>query len=49
MLENPNKHQKDIALILKKSQSSISEALKRGGYEEIIKLDNYYREQLKAL
>lgn len=49
VLENPNKHQKDIALILQKSQSSISEGLKRGGYEEIIKLNNYYRDQLKAL
>ncbi|MDH5597876.1 MAG: SatD family protein [Cyclobacteriaceae bacterium] len=48
-LENPNNHQKDIAQILNKSQSSISEALKRGGYEEIINLNNYYKDQIKSL
>lgn len=48
-LENPNNHQKDIAQILNKSQSSISEALKRGGYEEIINLNNYYKDKIKSL
>ncbi len=48
-LENPNKHQKDIAQILNKSQSSISEALKRGGYEEIINLNNYFKDKVKSL
>lgn len=49
VLENPDKRQKDIAQILNKTQSSISEALKRGGYEEIIRLNNYYQAQLKSL
>jgi hypothetical protein len=49
VIENPDKHQKNIAQILQKSQSSISEALKRGGYEEIMNLDNYYQGQLNSL
>jgi hypothetical protein len=44
-IENPNKHQKDIAKLLNKSQSSVSEALKRGGYEEIMSLNGYYKNQ----
>jgi hypothetical protein len=48
-IEHPNKHQKEVAAILNKSQSSISEALKRGGYDEIIKLNNYYKKQLSIL
>nr|WP_320120209.1 SatD family protein [uncultured Marinifilum sp.] len=48
-LENPDKHQKEIAKLLGKSQSSISEALKRGGYEEILKINNFYRAQLSKL
>jgi hypothetical protein len=49
VIENPNKQQKEIAQILHKSQSSISEALKRGGYEEIANLNSYYLEILKTL
>lgn len=45
-IENPEKNQKQIAQLLKKSQSSISEALKRGGYDEIMKMDTHYRKQL---
>jgi hypothetical protein len=41
-IENPNKNQKDIAQILNKSQSSISEALKRGGFDEIMKMNEFY-------
>jgi hypothetical protein len=48
-IENPNKAQKDIAQILNKSQSSISEALKRGGYEEITNLNSYYQAKIKSL
>ena len=48
-LENPNSRQKDIAQILNKSQSTISEALKRGGYEEMINLNNYYKDKIKSL
>ena len=42
-IEHPEKTQKDLALLLSKSQSSISEALKRGGYDEIMNLNNYYQ------
>ena len=49
VLENPEKHQTEIAKLINKSQSSISEALKRGGYEEIMKLNSYYQTQLPKL
>lgn len=45
-LENPEKHQKEIAKLLNKSQSSVSEALKRGGFEEIMNLNSYYQTQI---
>lgn len=45
-LENPNKNQLEIAQALGKSQSSISEALNRGAYEEIVKLNRYYKNQM---
>lgn len=48
-IENPKKPQKEIALILNKSQSSISEALKRGGYAEITNLNRYYQAKIKTL
>lgn len=41
-IENPKKNQKEIAKLLNKSQSSISEALKRGGFEEIMKMNEFY-------
>jgi len=41
-IENPEKNQKEIAKLLNKSQSSISEALKRGGFEEIMKMNEFY-------
>lgn len=41
-LENPSKNQQEIATLLSKSQSSISEALKRGGLEEIMKMNEFY-------
>lgn len=41
-LENPEKNQKEIAKLLNKSQSSISEALKRGGFDEIMNMNEYY-------
>ena len=49
MIENPEKNQNDIALLLGKSQSTISEALKRGGYEEIMQLNAFYKEQILNL
>ncbi|MDO6803095.1 SatD family protein [Wenyingzhuangia sp. 1_MG-2023] len=46
MIENSNTTQKEIAHLLNKSQSSISEALKRGGFDEIMNMNNYYKNQL---
>jgi len=48
-IEHPDKHQKETAKILDKSQSSISEALKRGGFEEIMKINSFYKTQLSSL
>jgi hypothetical protein len=45
-IEHPEKNQKDIAKLLNKSQSSISEALKRGGFEEIMKMNAYYKKNI---
>ncbi|WP_029036922.1 hypothetical protein [Salinimicrobium xinjiangense] len=47
--EHPNKNQTEMAAVLGKSQSSLSEALKRGGYDEITRLEKYYRKQIKEL
>ena len=49
MIENPEKSQQDVAVQMKKSQSTISEALKRGGFEEVRKMEVYYRKQINAL
>ena len=49
MIENPKKSQKQIARLMKKSQSTISEALRRGGFEEVRKMDLYYRKQIDTL
>lgn len=49
MLENPGKSQQEIAGQLKKSQSTISEALKRGGFEEVRKMQAYYKKQIDTL
>lgn len=48
-LENPELNQSEIAKLLGKSQSNISEGLKRGGFEEISKLINYYTSQIERL
>lgn len=45
VFENPNKAQKDIAKQLGKSQSNISEALKRGGYDELVQLLTFYKKE----
>ncbi len=43
-IENPNTNQKDLANLLNKTaQGTISEGLKRGGYDEIQKLLDYYK------
>ena len=48
-IENPNLKQKELADKLNKSQSSISEALKRGGFDEIMKVNAYYKSQILKL
>ena len=48
-LENPGKSQKELAEILDRSQSSISEALNRGGFDEVMQLNEYYLKQLVSL
>lgn len=48
-IENKDLNQKELAEILEKSQSSISEALSRAGYDEINKLINTYQKKLKKL
>jgi hypothetical protein len=49
-IENPNLNQKDLANLLNKlAQGTISEGLKRGGYDEIQKLLNYYKLKISEL
>lgn len=48
-IEHPEKNQQELAVFLERSQSSISDALKRGGWDEIMLLENYYREQISCL
>lgn len=47
--EHPGKNQTEVAAVLEKSQSSLSEALKRGGYDEMMRLDIFYRKQITQL
>ncbi|WP_340154860.1 SatD family protein [uncultured Winogradskyella sp.] len=48
-IENSEKKQETIAKLLHKSQSSISEALKRGGFEEIMTMNNFYKAKITKL
>lgn len=48
-LENPNMTQSEMAKLLDKSQSNISIALKRGGFDEIQKLLTYFKEEVIKL
>ncbi|MGB3776328.1 MAG: SatD family protein [Leeuwenhoekiella sp.] len=48
-LENPKLNQMEVAHLLDKSQSSVSEALKRGGFEEIMALNKYYKMKIATL
>jgi predicted XRE-type DNA-binding protein len=48
-IEHPEKNQQEIAELLHKSQSSISEALKRGGFDEIMKLNDFYIKNISEL
>lgn len=49
VIEHPEKNQESLARHLKKSQSSISEALKRGGFDEIMKMNDFYMDNIHAL
>lgn len=44
VIEHPQKKQNEIAALLGKSQSSVSEALKRGGFEEIMHMNHYFQQ-----
>ena len=48
-IENPNVTQKELAELVNKTQSTISESLKIAGFEEILKMENYYRNQIVKL
>lgn len=50
ILLEPDKNQNELAELLnKKSQSTISEGLKRSGFDEIQRLLNYYKEEIIKL
>jgi len=49
VLEHPGANQKEIATLLDKSQSTISEALIRAGFDEVQKMIHFYRTQLAQL
>lgn len=48
-IENPEINQKELATILGVRQSNISRGLKRGGYDEIIKMNEYYKKNIQTL
>jgi hypothetical protein len=49
-MENLSANQKDLANLLNKTaQGTISEGLKRGGYDEIQKLLDYYKLKISEL
>ena len=45
-IENPEKNQKSLAKLLNKSQSNISETLKRGGYDEIMNMNEFFKKNM---
>lgn len=48
-IENPDHSQSQIAQLLKRSQSSVSEALSRGGFEEVMQMNEFFRKQFEVL
>jgi small nuclear ribonucleoprotein (snRNP)-like protein len=48
-IENPNATQKQMAKWLNKTQSSVSKSLKIAGFDEIMKIEKYYRAQIAKL
>ena len=48
-IENPQKSQSEIAVLLDRSQSSVSEALTRGGFEEVMQMNEYFKRRVGGL
>lgn len=48
-LEHPKANQKELADRMQKSQSSISEALNRGAFDELQKINEYYQKELRKI
>jgi len=48
-IEHPEKNQQDLALLLNKSQSNISEALKRGGFDELMEFNDFFKNTISTL
>ncbi|SEL96130.1 SatD family protein [Parapedobacter koreensis] len=48
-IEHPEMNQEGIANKMGKSQSSISEALKRGGYDAVMRMEHFYKQQIGRL
>ncbi len=48
-IENNNKKQVEVAKLVGKSQSTISETLKRGGYDEFKMINKFYQENVVKL
>ena len=48
-LEHAEKSQIELTGILNRSQSSISEGLKRGGYDEVLRMEEFYRQKIRNL
>lgn len=46
VLENPEMNQAALAKKMGKSQSSISEALKRGGYDAVMRMNLFYQQKI---
>jgi len=48
-LERPGLKQQELASLLQKSQSNISEALKRGAFDEILAMNAYFVSEIKTI
>ena len=46
-IEKPEMNQTELAKLLNRSQSSISEALSRGGFDEIMKMNDFYVKRIQ--
>lgn len=48
-IENQDKNQKELSEFLKRSPSSVNEALKRGGYDEVMEMNDFYIKKVAEL